>query len=77
MAKKCSVKEEPREVIAGQLLVALEDKSMVAVLADARMLSALLTSVLSYQTYLNGENREYFLSLAKDLQQLEKEAFGG
>ena len=85
----CSVVPTPREVISDQLLVALDDKSKVAILAsesDLDLLEMALDRRFSFDDidrnahgamkHINHWN-ELRLTFLRDVQQLRQAAFGG
>lgn len=72
---KCKEIYEPRQVIENQLLVALDDKSKVAIVADEKLLS-LLIHALEECPIEFGYSVEYWKKALNDLKQLKKAAFG-
>lgn len=65
-----------REVIDGQLLVALDDKSKVAIVASEETLDFLIEG-LSVLVPWSKERADKCRILVEDLKKLKREAFGG
>jgi len=70
----CSTSAVPREVIENQLLVALDDKSKVAILADEELLTFLITAAQDCEVWY--EHREYKKQVIADFRHLRLAAFG-
>jgi len=73
--KQLTGERAPREVIADQLLTALDDKGKVAILADREMLDFLISAAHNCDI-TDPELRKYRDELVQDMKKLRASAFG-
>jgi len=72
--RECDVVQSSRTVIANKLLAAIDDDDKVAILATEADLNTFIEALNEMAS--RAPSRPRFHSLAKDLAQLKKEAFG-
>lgn len=70
----CATEIVPRQIIENQLLVALDDKSKVAIIADQELLEFLISAAASLEL-LGKSDLEYRDRVVRDLHQLHDGAF--